>query len=78
MTTFDWHTGIQTIKEESDHDELLGLLPMTGDVRMQGSIELSLYLIVFALLAKAFSRKRQVRHSVAEARVKSNKFNKLG
>jgi len=56
LTTFDWHTGIQTIKEESDHDELLGLLPMTGDVRMQGLIELCLYLIVGVVLVKAFSR----------------------
>ena len=40
-------------------ESLLGPLSMTGDARMQGLIELCLYLIVVVLLAKVLSRSRQ-------------------
>ena len=40
-------------------ESLLGPLSMTGDARMEGLIELCLYLVAIVLLAKAFSRSRQ-------------------
>ena len=39
-------------------ESLLGPLSMTGDARMEGLIELCLYLVAIVLLAKAFSRSR--------------------
>ena len=40
-------------------ESLIHPLSMTGDARMEGIIQLCLYLIVVVLLAKAFSRRRQ-------------------
>ena len=48
--------GVNAVSHEIE--SLLGPLSMTGDARMEGLIELCLYLVAIVLLAKVFSRSR--------------------